>query len=123
MRFGGLVAALALTAAVPAWACRTASSETGILHATPPKLEPDQIVAKVEILRHTQAGNATVIEARVLKMIQGQANGPTILIRPEIITSCDQFERTGARGVVVGRVTGSVGDVLQIDPVRTLRNP
>lgn len=112
------VAALGLgLAPATALACPGLSSERGLLHDAAPVLSPDQVAAEVRIVS-VRGGPMLVIEAEVLRMIQGRYAGSKLVIRPSYVTNCDRFEGVGARGVVVGRRTAESGGVLEIDPIR-----
>jgi hypothetical protein len=87
------------------------------LHDAAPALSPDQVAAEVRIVR-VEGGPMVVIEAEVLRMIQGRYAGSKLIIRPSYVTSCDRFEGAGARGVVVGLETAGSGGALEIDPIR-----
>jgi hypothetical protein len=77
------------------------------------------IAAEVEIV--TDVGSTfKPIETRVVRMIEGDFKGSTIRIEPTYWSSCDSLPYPGSRGILVGRVLSSTGDVLIVDPVRAL---
>ena len=52
--------------------------------------------------------------------LEGDFKGSTIRIEPTYWSSCDSLPYPGSRGILVGRVLSSTGDVLVVDPVRAL---
>jgi len=118
MRSAVIIAALLLGVPTIALACRGPGYETGILHDAVPALTPDQVAVEVQITSQAQKGTVPVIEARIIRMLQGRYQGSRVLISPAYRSSCDRFEGFGVRGIVVGRPTQSSSGALVIDPIR-----
>ncbi|MBB5686951.1 hypothetical protein [Sphingobium boeckii] len=82
-------------------------------HGIPVDKVGDIIAADVQIV----AVNRSTVEARVIAMRQGSYAGKNILLKPEVISSCDVFPRVGAVGTVVGSILSSTDQMLVIDPI------
>lgn len=101
-----------------AQACRVAAQITPYLHATLPVVADSEIAAEVEILSGERVEGGFVLKAHIIAMLKGNFSGERMKIAPEIFSSCDGVPRMGEKGIIVGRVISSSGDVLVVDPRR-----
>jgi hypothetical protein len=113
---GGL---LALGAAGPALACRSADYHLALIHSAPPaRPEPGLVVVRVEFestdpRRLSRAG----VPARVRGVIAGEVRGRTVLVRRPHASTCDHPFENGRAGILVGRPSGYEGGRLVLTPV------
>jgi hypothetical protein len=120
----GLIVMLVLAPSLwsaPALACRVASNQTALLHETLPPLEPGMVAAEVEILDGRERRELfDPIDARIVRMIEGDFKGGTLRMTFTVVSSCDSFPQLGERGIAVGVVVGETDEVLSISPMRAL---
>lgn len=119
MRTRGLALVLAAAAGClfpsAAQACRTGYPQF-LLHTAVPQLQADDIAAEVEIVTRQDTDRAQPVEARVLRMIQGDARISRIVV--DLISTCDALPDAGARGIMVGKAVSRSSGTAVVAAIR-----